>query len=49
MRWLLQDLGRHPAVELTVLALGPHLSPAFGHTQNKISAEDVVTVECLLD
>jgi UDP-N-acetylglucosamine 2-epimerase (non-hydrolysing)/GDP/UDP-N,N'-diacetylbacillosamine 2-epimerase (hydrolysing) len=49
VRWLLHDLSRHPGVELTVIALGPHLSPAFGHTGKEISAADVVTVECLLD
>jgi UDP-hydrolysing UDP-N-acetyl-D-glucosamine 2-epimerase len=37
VRWLLHDLGRHPAVELQVIALGPHLSPGFGHTGRKIS------------
>lgn len=49
MRWLLHDLGRHPAVELQVIALGPHLSPAFGHTGRDISAARVTRVECLLD
>ena len=48
-RWLLHDLGRHPAVELQVIALGPHLSPAFGHTGKEISAVRVTRVECLLD
>jgi UDP-hydrolysing UDP-N-acetyl-D-glucosamine 2-epimerase len=48
-RWLLHDLGRHPAVELQVIALGPHLSPAFGHTGKEISAARVTRVECLLD
>lgn len=38
MSWLLHDLARHPAVELQVIAMGPHLSPAFGHTGNDISA-----------
>ncbi len=49
VRWLLRDLGRHPAVELQVIALGPHLSPVFGHTGKEISAERVTRVECLLD
>ena len=49
VRWLLRDLGRHPAVELQVIALGPHLSPAFGHTEREISASRVTRVECLLD
>src|SRR5207302_9130059 len=49
VRWLLHDLARHPAVELQVIALGPHLSPAFGHTGKEISADRVTSVECLLD
>jgi UDP-N-acetylglucosamine 2-epimerase (non-hydrolysing)/GDP/UDP-N,N'-diacetylbacillosamine 2-epimerase (hydrolysing) len=49
VRWLLHDLARHPAVELQVIALGPHLSPAFGHTGREISAARVTSVECLLD
>lgn len=49
MRWLLQDLASHPAVELQVIALGPHLSPAFGHTRNEVSADKVTAIECLLD
>ena len=49
VRWLVHDLDRHPAVELTVIALGPHLSPAFGQTAKEISADRVVAVECLLD
>jgi len=49
VRWLVHDLDRHPAVELTVIALGPHFSPAFGQTAREISADKVVPVECLLD
>jgi UDP-hydrolysing UDP-N-acetyl-D-glucosamine 2-epimerase len=49
LRWLLRDLARHPAVELQVIAMGPHLSPAFGHTGKQVSAKRVTTVECLLD
>jgi UDP-hydrolysing UDP-N-acetyl-D-glucosamine 2-epimerase len=49
LRWLLRDLARHPAVELQVIALGPHLSPAFGHTGKVVSAPQVTAVECLLD
>ena len=49
VRWLLHDLARHPAVQLQVIALGPHLSPAFGHTGREISAARVTRVECLLD
>jgi UDP-hydrolysing UDP-N-acetyl-D-glucosamine 2-epimerase len=49
VRWLLYDLARHPAVELRVIALGPHLSTAFGRTGREISAPRVTRVECLLD
>jgi len=49
VRWLLHDLARHAAVDLQVIALGPHLSPAFGHTGKKISASRITSVECLLD
>lgn len=49
VRWLLRDLARNPAVELQVIALGPHLSPAFGHTGKNISADQVTSIECLLD
>ena len=49
LRWLLRDLARHPAVDLQVIALGPHLSPAFGHTGKEISGEKVTRVECLMD
>ena len=49
LRWLLHDLARHPGVDLQVIALGPHLSPAFGHTGREISAARVTRVECLLD
>jgi UDP-hydrolysing UDP-N-acetyl-D-glucosamine 2-epimerase len=48
-RWLLHDLARHPAVDLQVIALGPHLSPAFGHTGKQVSAKRLTLVECLLD
>lgn len=47
VRWLLYELARS-SVELTVIALGPHLSPAFGHTGRQIGGK-VVTIECLLD
>jgi UDP-hydrolysing UDP-N-acetyl-D-glucosamine 2-epimerase len=49
LRWLLRDLARHPAVELQVIVMGPHLSPAFGHTGKGIPDEKVTSVECLLD
>ena len=49
LRWLLHDLSRIPGIELHVVELGPHLSPAFGHSGKIISAANVVQVECLLD
>lgn len=49
LHWLLHDLARHPQVLLEAIALGPHLSPAFGHTGKEIAATRVTTVECLLD
>jgi UDP-hydrolysing UDP-N-acetyl-D-glucosamine 2-epimerase len=49
LRWLLHDLCAHPAVDLRVIALGPHLSPAFGHTGRSVSALNTVNIECLLD
>lgn len=51
LRWLLHDLGKHPAIDLRVIALGPHLSPEFGHTGKEItkdSPEAFTSVECLL-
>lgn len=49
LRWLLHDLGRHPSVELQVIALGPHLSPGFGHTGREIANFGITRIECLLD
>jgi UDP-hydrolysing UDP-N-acetyl-D-glucosamine 2-epimerase len=51
LQWLLHDLARHPAVDLRLIALGPHLSPEFGHTGRQIAwprPRNVVTLECLL-
>ena len=49
MRWLLHDLARQPGVELQVIVMGPHDSPAFGHTGAEVSASNVTHIECLLD
>ena len=49
LRWLLEDLGAHPAVDLQVITLGPHLSPAFGHTGKTVTAAQRLNIECLLD
>jgi len=51
LRWLLHDLSVHPDVDLRVIALGPHLSPEFGHTAREFSRDEgksVTTLECLL-
>ena len=50
LRWLLHDLAHHPAIDLLVIALGPHLSPEFGHTGKKIakSLGKFTAIECLL-
>jgi UDP-hydrolysing UDP-N-acetyl-D-glucosamine 2-epimerase len=56
VRWLLHDLSRNPKVDLQVIALGPHLSPAFGHTGKSVAKVVAGTrpfhieeLECLLD
>jgi UDP-hydrolysing UDP-N-acetyl-D-glucosamine 2-epimerase len=51
LRWLLHDLAKHPAIDLRVIALGPHLSPEFGHTGKEIAIDNphaFTAVECLL-
>src|SRR5437762_1670192 len=49
LRWLLHDLALQPAIDLHVIAMGPHYSPAFGHTGKEVSVARVTAVECLLD
>jgi UDP-N-acetylglucosamine 2-epimerase (non-hydrolysing)/GDP/UDP-N,N'-diacetylbacillosamine 2-epimerase (hydrolysing) len=49
LRWLLHDLEKHPSVDLQVITLGPHLSPAFGHTGKGVNTTRVLNIECLLD
>ena len=49
--WPLRELAAHPEVELGVIALGPHLSPEFGHTIAEIEREGFpikARIECLL-
>ena len=49
--WPLRELAVHPAVELGVIALGPHLSPEFGNTISEIEREGFpikARIECLL-
>lgn len=49
--WPLRELAAHPAVELGVFALGPHLSPEFGTTISEIERDGFpikARIECLL-
>src|SRR5664279_2172461 len=49
--WPLHDLSRHPNVDLKLIAMGPHLSPEFGHTVSEIERdgfEIAARIECLL-
>jgi UDP-hydrolysing UDP-N-acetyl-D-glucosamine 2-epimerase len=49
--WPLRDLSRTESVDLRIVALGPHLSPEFGHTVREIEKDGLTIdarVECLL-
>jgi UDP-N-acetylglucosamine 2-epimerase (non-hydrolysing)/GDP/UDP-N,N'-diacetylbacillosamine 2-epimerase (hydrolysing) len=49
--WPLRELAAHPAVDLGVFALGPHLSPEFGNTLKEIERDGFpikARIECLL-
>lgn len=49
--WPLRELQAHPAIELGVFALGPHLSPDFGLTVKEIERDGFPIksqIECLL-
>ncbi len=49
--WPLRDLSRAESVDLRIVALGPHLSPEFGHTFREIERDGLAIdacVECLL-
>lgn len=49
--WPLYDLAAHPEVELQLIAMGPHLSPAFGPTVQEIERDGLPIagrIECLL-
>ncbi|MDQ3920256.1 MAG: UDP-N-acetylglucosamine 2-epimerase [Acidobacteriota bacterium] len=49
--WPLKELSARPSVELRLIALGPHLSPEFGHTVEEIERDGFAVderVECLL-
>jgi UDP-hydrolysing UDP-N-acetyl-D-glucosamine 2-epimerase len=53
VRWLLHEFSRNAWIELRVIAIGPHLSPAFGHTGSQVPRASnqvrVDYIECLLD
>ena len=48
--WVFRELAKKTNVELTVVAMGPHLSPEFGNTLSNITADGFHTenIECLL-
>lgn len=49
--WPLRELAGHPEVELSIFALGPHLSPQFGNTLQEIERDGFpiqARIECLL-
>jgi UDP-N-acetylglucosamine 2-epimerase (non-hydrolysing)/GDP/UDP-N,N'-diacetylbacillosamine 2-epimerase (hydrolysing) len=49
--WPLHDLSQNDSVDLRIIALGPHLSPEFGHTFREIEKDGFTIdarVECLL-
>ncbi|HYW66421.1 MAG TPA: UDP-N-acetylglucosamine 2-epimerase, partial [Candidatus Dormibacteraeota bacterium] len=49
--WPLRDLSQAHSVDLRIIALGPHLSPEFGHTFQEIEKDGFpidARVECLL-
>ncbi len=49
--WPLRELAARPEVDLRLIALGPHLSPEFGHTAAEIERDGLgiaARIECLL-
>jgi UDP-N-acetylglucosamine 2-epimerase (non-hydrolysing)/GDP/UDP-N,N'-diacetylbacillosamine 2-epimerase (hydrolysing) len=49
--WPLKDLAAHPNVDLRLIVLGPHLSPAYGTTVQEIERDGfsiAARIECLL-
>jgi UDP-hydrolysing UDP-N-acetyl-D-glucosamine 2-epimerase len=49
--WPLKEMASHPAVDLKLIALGPHLSPEFGCTAGEIEKDGfpiAARIECLL-
>lgn len=50
LHWILQDLARHPRVDLKLVAMGAHLSPEFGRTGETFgtTVRPSAAIECLL-
>jgi UDP-N-acetylglucosamine 2-epimerase (non-hydrolysing)/GDP/UDP-N,N'-diacetylbacillosamine 2-epimerase (hydrolysing) len=49
--WPLRELAAHPDIDLKIVAIGPHLSPEFGHTAAEIEKAGFhidARIECLL-
>ena len=49
--WVLRELAANPAIDLRIIAIGPHLSPEFGNTADEIEKAGFridARVECLL-
>jgi UDP-N-acetylglucosamine 2-epimerase (non-hydrolysing)/GDP/UDP-N,N'-diacetylbacillosamine 2-epimerase (hydrolysing) len=49
--WPLRELAAHPAIELKLIAMGPHLSPEFGCTADEVERDGFhidARIECLL-
>ncbi len=49
--WPLRELAAHPEIDLKIVAMGPHLSPEFGHTADEIEKAGFpidARIECLL-
>jgi UDP-hydrolysing UDP-N-acetyl-D-glucosamine 2-epimerase len=49
--WPLRELAGHPEIDLKIVAMGPHLSPEFGHTADEIERAGFhldARIECLL-
>jgi UDP-hydrolysing UDP-N-acetyl-D-glucosamine 2-epimerase len=50
--WPLKDLAAHPDIDLKLIVLAAHLSPAFGNTVNEIERDGFAIasrIECLLN
>ena len=51
LRWILNDLEAHSAVDLRVISMGAHLAPEFGRTGDELRVKGFsaqVAIECLL-